>query len=107
MKCQSAKEYRRVIADLRRSVPPLLPVYVRIAATEDAGGDCDLKEGVKIGPYFCIRLSKELVGPSKIHVLIHEWAHCLSWSSAECGFEDHGPEWGLAMARCWVATLGE
>ena len=34
-------------------------------------------------------------------VLVHEWAHCLAWHEGHETVDDHGPEWGLAVARVY------
>jgi hypothetical protein len=90
---------------LRVLVPPVWPVYVRSVALSDSHGDCALVTETKKGPHYMIRVDSSLSDVAKTQVLIHEWAHCLSWHSESHRYQDHGPEWGLAMSRIWQALL--
>jgi predicted metallopeptidase len=40
-----------------------------------------------------------------IEVLLHEWAHCLAWSSGNVDLHDHSPGWGVSYAECYRATI--
>tara|TARA_R110002012_G_scaffold316160_1_gene530796 strand:+ start:409 stop:633 length:225 start_codon:yes stop_codon:yes gene_type:complete len=66
-------------------------------------GDCSLIKESKAGPHFIIRVNKELDEVAQVLVLIHEWAHALSWGSESHRIRNHGPEWGIAMSRVWQA----
>ena len=35
-------------------------------------------------------------------VLIHEYAHALSWTPGHMCLDDHGPEWGVAYSKVWM-----
>jgi hypothetical protein len=79
-------------------------------------GDCRIVRGK-----FQIRVSRELNESEAIDVLIHEWAHTLSWdvcvgkvaysrSISDYEFDRlaHGPKWGLAYSkvyRCLTGTI--
>jgi predicted SprT family Zn-dependent metalloprotease len=68
-------------------------------------GDCTLiaKEGKS--PRFAIRIDNKLSVDAQFYVLLHEWAHALSWGSESHRIRFHGPEWGLAMSRIWQSLL--
>lgn len=53
---------------------------------------------------FVIRLSRRRVTTwaELVDTMVHEWAHVLTWYSW-CR-EHHGPEWGIAFARCYRMT---
>ena len=107
----------RVAEQLKLRLLPSRPVVVlagRQLAARD--GDCSIVRGK-----FQIRVSWELNESEAIHVLIHEWAHTLSWdvcvgkvaysrSISDYEFDRlaHGPKWGLAYSkvyRCFTGTI--
>ena len=66
-----------------------------------------------------IRLADRLSQPEAVEVLLHEWAHALSWNHAldklaeapdldRDAFEDasHDGAWGLAYAKTWRLYSG-
>ena len=107
----------RVVEQLKIQLPPTRPVVVlagRQFSTKH--GDCGL-----IDYRFRICVSRELNESQAVDVLLHEWAHALSWdtrvdtaaksrSVSEYEFDrlTHGPKWGLAFSevyRCFVGTI--
>ena len=107
----------RVVEQLKIHLPPRRPVVVltgRQFSTKH--GECSL-----IDRRFQIRVSRELNESQAVDVLLHEWAHALSWDT--CGdmsvqgrrlskyeFDrlTHGPKWGLAYSKvyqCFVGTI--
>jgi hypothetical protein len=107
----------RVVEQLKIHLPPRRPVVVltgRQFSTKH--GDCGL-----IDYRFRIHVSRELNESQAVDVLLHEWAHALSWDT--CGdmpvqgrrlskyeFDrlTHGPKWGLAYSKvyqCFVGTI--
>jgi len=107
----------RVVEQLKIQLPSTRPVVVlagRQFSTKH--GDCGL-----IDYRFRIRVSRELNESQAVDVLLHEWAHALSWDT--CGdmsvqgrrlskyeFDrlTHGPNWGLAYSKvyqCFVGTI--
>lgn len=107
----------RVVEQLKIHLPPTRLVVVlagRQFSTKH--GDCGL-----IDYRFRIRVSRELNESQAVDVLLHEWAHALSWDT--CGdmsvqgrrlskyeFDrlTHGPKWGLADSKvyqCFVGTI--
>lgn len=78
-------------------------------------GDCCAARGK-----FQIRVSRELNESEAVDVLLHEWAHALSWeacvgkvaysrSISDHEFEQlaHGPKWGLAFSRVYLCFTSE
>ena len=104
MRSSQEKKFAKMVRELRVLVPPVWAVSVRRAKMFD-DGDCELvrKEGKT--PHFVIRVNKELPHEAMIYVLMHEWAHALSWGSESHRIRAHGPEWGIAMSRIWQQLL--
>jgi hypothetical protein len=107
----------RVVEQLKIHLPPRRPVVVltgRQFSTKH--GDCGL-----IDHRFQIRVSRELNESQAVDVLLHEWAHALSWetcddmavkgrklSKYEFDRLTHGSKWGLAYSKvyqCFVGTI--
>ena len=110
MTLSKVDRFRVVLAYLREHCPPLLSVGVRRCAMPrgtNAVADCTLTLDRKGRPnIFTIRISKGLPSTSAVDALIHEWAHALSFTMQHPSFQDHGPEWGLAMSRCYLVVEG-
>lgn len=88
-------DFRRSIALLRAGLPLQYPVTVRRARLEEEmNGYCEWRSG-----RFQIRIRSNTSTEFQIWILAHEWAHALCWESDN--FEDHGPEWGIAMSRVY------
>ena len=102
---EKPRSLRDAASQLRVLVPPVWPVKVRRVPLEEQFGDCSFIRQSKEGPYFLIRVAKSLDPDSALLILIHEWAHCLSWGSVSHRIRHHGPEWGIAMSRIWQALL--
>jgi Zn-dependent peptidase ImmA (M78 family) len=103
----SAREVINLIAKtLRKEVPPAFPVRIKQTVIKDPRefGDCSFSEKAK-KPYFLIHLRKGMSPDLVLFVLTHEWAHAVAWSQLHY-IDDHGPEWGVAYARCWRVTSG-
>ena len=96
---------RDLLKRLRILTPPVWPVKVRRVKLVDSNGDCELVKPTKGDPFFRIRISKHLEPEAMFYVLVHEWAHALSWGSDSHRIEAHGPEWGIAMSRIWQQLL--
>jgi hypothetical protein len=99
------RPWRAIVRDLRVLVPPVWPVEVRrVKMPKDAWGDCSLRKG-KGGPRYVIRVDRDLEPIAALQILIHEWAHVLSWGSESHLLDDHGPEFGLAYSRVYQALF--
>jgi len=94
-------KFRALLRRLREEAPPLLPVQVRRLLVADAQAECALRNG-----YFYIQIDPRLSWESTVDALLHEWAHALAWQEGPY-VEDHGPEWGLAYARCYTIYTEE
>ena len=107
----------RVVEQLKIHLPPRRPVVVMTGRQfSKKDGDCCVIRGK-----FQIRVSRQLNESEAVDVLLHEWAHALSWDT--CGdmsvqgrrlskyeFDrlTHGPKWGLAYSKvyqCFVGTI--
>jgi len=106
--------FLRVVKQLKRHLPPSRPVIVitgRPLSKKD--GDCCVVKGK-----FQIRVCRDLNESQAVDVLLHEWAHAISWEAcvgkaanirrlSEYEFERlaHGPRWGLAYSKVyWCYT---
>ena len=72
---------------------------------EGVHGDCSLSEKGKGAPRFTVRVDRTLAEEAQVYILLHEWAHALSWCSESHRIRAHGPEWGIAMSRIWQALV--
>lgn len=104
-----SKQFRDVVADLKKNHPPLVPVRVylrKIAPVHDCVGYTMLKRDRNNRPmHFLIVVDSGHKWTIVKDTLIHEWAHAMTWSEHETA-EDHGPEWGLAYARLYREFIG-
>lgn len=105
----------RVVEQLKIHLPPSRPVTVLAGRQLTNDGDCGVVRGK-----FRIRVSRELNESEAVDVLLHEWAHALSWeacvgkvahsrSVSDHEFERlaHGPKWGLAFSRVYLCFTSE
>lgn len=100
-------KFRSWVRDLHRKFPPLLPVRVYrrpISAKDGEIGQCWLVLDSRGRPKSFVIVVEERMGwQATWQVLLHEWAHALSWKIGE-GHEtvcDHDAEWGLALSRIY------
>lgn len=106
----------RIVEQLKVRLPLRRPVVVLVGRQfSKVDGDCSV-----VGGRFRIRVSRELNESQAIDVLLHEWAHALSWdvcvgkaaksrSISNHEFERlaHGPKWGLAYSKVYLCFTGE
>lgn len=98
--------FTKTARDLRVLAPPVWAVSVRrCKMPSGTHGDCTMlaKEGE--APRFIIRVDRKLDEETQVYVLLHEWAHALSWGSESHRIRNHGAEWGIAMSRIWQALV--
>ncbi len=104
-KLTTQQKWRRLLAYLRRHFPPHMPVRVRSVPAKRLGnlnGSCAFDaECGKIGR-FTIEINAQMSFTLRVGVLIHEWAHALTWFSAP-NLDDHSEEWGCAYSRIYRA----
>lgn len=94
---------------LRKACRPLLPVRIFFRKEIDhegvkCEGLCRInhKRGRPVSfSIFIKRASKDAMS----HVLVHEWAHALTWVEGEHADieDDHDAVFGVAQARCYRA----
>lgn len=98
---------RHLIKELRELVPPLLPVRVHFREIVKDGylGTTTIMYTWNGAPkHFLVVIDKNLEWDLMKHVIIHEWAHTMSWAHGET-ICDHDPEWGLAMSRIYQEVI--
>lgn len=89
--------WRKWVGLLRSAHPPRLPVVVERRNIRHLGGTNLTKRRGR--ECFVITISKKLPLFIAWMVLLHEWAHALSWNDdAEV---DHDDAWGAAYAMLW------
>ena len=107
--------FHQIVGLLHELLPARLPIDVRLSAGDGRRyGDCTLEPS-----RFRIRVSSRLPDEFAIEVLIHEWAHALSWPRGQkrCSYRwqpmairgpiDHDAAWGRAYAKVYCKVLFE
>lgn len=85
----------------RQEFPLNYPIKVTVAKVPDGyAGDCTL---MKKPRHYRIRISNELPADAAVLVLIHEFAHALSWNSDKILPGDHNAVWGIAYGQVYRA----
>lgn len=101
----SFKHYKKLVALLKKQVPPAYPVSVRrTRLTKKLEGRC-WKEGKK----FLIQIDKTLDESQAMDVLLHEWAHARAWNHMlDTAATDelfnklaHDAAWGVAYSEVY------
>lgn len=92
----------RSVEVLKDEVPLDLPVRVTRPKKMQEWGTC---EKLADPDRFLIRVHKELDPDWAVAILVHEWAHARTWVE-DPRLDHHGPEWGVAYARCYQALFG-
>lgn len=97
MKLTTKQKWIKTIAWLRRNFPVEYSVSVKSIILKKECGYTEF--GAEGG--FSVNINRKQSLALRIDTLIHEWAHVLSWFSAEALLEDHSGEWGLAYAKIY------
>ena len=95
---------REAIDILRVMCPTQYPVAVRrtrMAKETDDFADVELV--MKGRRHFKIRLNAKLPVHFLIWVLVHEWAHCMTWEVTHRRHDDHGAHFGIAYSEAYRA----
>jgi hypothetical protein len=80
------------IRSLKEHVPPNHPVVVKLCELpRREAGDCNLVDNKYI-----IRINRDLDETARVLMLVHEWAHSLTWKHPV-----HGRKWAMAYRRCY------
>ena len=92
--------FQEVIRFLKKECPADRPIRVRRTSTPASTyGDCS-----QVDAYYLIRISDQVTHEmAVIAILIHEWAHALSWEASV--HEAHGNQWGIAYSKVYRALL--
>lgn len=99
------KNYRLLLALLKKQHPPGYPVSVRRVPLSDVEGRC-----WKHGKKFYIQIDNSLDELRAMDVLVHEWAHARAWNHRLDTAESdevfnklaHDAAWGVAYAEIYV-----
>lgn len=104
---------RRVSAILREQIKTPHPVRVRtVKVTKElkkmnALGYCYLANAAnpQRDQYFVIVIPRCTKPDDVVELLVHEWAHAVSWYTA--GSTDHGPGWGKAYSELYRLIIDD
>jgi hypothetical protein len=103
-------EYIRVLRALESKCPLARPVVIERHPKNEDGSYGDFRHGCS--DHFLIVMRNTLTELESTEVLIHEWAHGLTWRPASIWAPwqampqpIHGHEWGLAYARAYRAAI--
>ena len=95
------QDYRQVLRLLKQKCPADKPVRVRrVKVPKDRFGDCD-----QYKDYYLIRICRKLKEKQAIDILLHEYAHAISWDKSHS--DDHCNEWGKAYSKVYRLYLKE
>lgn len=94
------RKYRLALRALRAECPVDRPVRVRLEHRHRRHyGHCN---PTRDGKGFTITVvAKRATANEMRDTIVHEWAHAMAWGAET----DHGPEWGVAYARAYRATV--
>lgn len=82
---------------LKSALPPPMSVIIRRVPMNKHDGLC-----IDRGDHFLIRIDRRLPEAVAIDVLIHEYAHVLSWGKSK---DVHGHQWGIAYSLVYRTFL--
>ena len=96
------------IRRLRGALPPDRPIQVQTTDTLPLDRRIHpMKrwdgETLQYEDHYKIRIKRSLDLDDRKEVLMHEWAHCLSWPKDNG--DDHSSAWGSAYARVYRTAL--
>jgi hypothetical protein len=99
---ESTRTLKQALETLRVLCPTPHPVDVRrVRMADNDFGYADLVTGDK--PKFKVRINRALQLDFQIWVLIHEWAHCMTWDLSHSRHDDHGAHFGVAYSEAYNA----
>ena len=100
-----SKDFKTDVRFLKKRLPALLPVRVYRRKLTDCLGYTELKYVDGKAHHFVIAVESRMSWDATWQVLIHEWAHAVSWTHGHETVCDHGPEWALALARVYQESV--
>ena len=92
--------YKKLVVFLKKKYPDQRVNIRRTTVPAKFDGMCEQKKDNS----FTIRIDKNLPEYYSIDVLLHEFAHVLSWSKDK---NVHGNNWGIAYSKVYRAYLEE
>ena len=98
-----AKQWRQWCRDLRNQHPADLPVRVvrrPMAKYHGLTARCG-------DTHYLITIDSALPNPIAWMILLHEWAHALTWGACKEDDVDHNDAWGIAYAMLWRDNHGD
>lgn len=99
----SKTPFKHALETLRVLCPAAHPVDVRRVQMADCDfGYADLVLSGE-SPKFRVRINRTLQQDFQIWVLIHEWAHCMTWDLSHSRHDDHGAHFGVAYSEAYQA----
>ena len=91
------------IEDLKTECPLLFPVTVRRVPLSDLAS-CDLLDsGDK--HRFAISIHRDAGFQYQLYLLVHEWAHAMTWMMVDNPGTDHCELWGVAFSKAYQAVI--
>jgi len=52
-----------------------------------------------------VKVNREIVAPFDLEVLVHEWAHAMTWDLEHARCPSHSAYWGVAYADAYRAVF--
>lgn len=93
-------DFKDAVRFLKKRLPPKHKVSVRrVKLKGDAAADIGLDVKKR---KFLIRISKSLPNDAAVLILLHEWAHALSWES-----KNHNIEWATTYSDVYNTYIEE
>jgi hypothetical protein len=102
-------DFNQVVRFLKKKLPAQYKVSVRRKfLSGDTAADVGLENHKTKGKYFLIRIDKRLQNDAAILILLHEWAHVLTWTNdaewlkgEEDWKKDHDRRWAIAYCKVY------
>jgi len=95
------QKWRRLLRWIKQEFPPPRPITVHQENGSCLSGDDLGYAHLTKGNKFVVAVNRHLPYWAKAEVLVHEWAHVLTWLGNDSDM--HGEEWGLNYARIYQA----
>lgn len=95
-----SSEFNRLVKKLEKHFPASHPILIDRCSLENVYGDCSFHEN-----HYLIRIEKNLDHCASMCILIHEWAHALTWPLSNISYRDHDDLWGVTFAKIWSVIV--
>jgi hypothetical protein len=105
MRKRDHKKFMKLLRELREMCPTVVPVRVRREPCVDVARTRAIYDGDKLS-HFTIVIDPGVCWEATCNLLLHEWAHALSWvDETHPTVCDHDVEWGIAMSRVYSEVI--